>query len=89
MSLKKNFLDHTLKMKSFVAVLVFCISLSSLTVSAQDDEKYSRRYDNIDVDLIFRTRLLNNFIDCLLDKKPCSPEGKDLKGKLNDPEKGN
>lgn len=73
-------------MKAFVVVLIFCINLLSLTVVilAQDDEKYSRRYDNIDVDLIFRTRLLSNFVDCLLDKKPCSPEGKDLKSKCNE-----
>jgi Insect pheromone-binding family, A10/OS-D len=58
-------------------------SFSSLS-STGDDEKnyYSRRYDSIDVDTIFRSqRLLNNYVDCLLDKKPCPPEGKDLKRK--------
>lgn len=58
-------------------------SISSLG-TASDDEKnyYSRRYDSIDVDTIFRSqRLLNNYVDCLLDKKSCPPEGKDLKRK--------
>lgn len=67
------------RMKLF---LLLCTALLALTpsTSAQGDEKYSRRYDNIDVNTIFRSsRLLNNYVDCLLDKKPCPPEGKDLK----------
>lgn len=65
-------------------ILVFFFALlSSFTSSlAQTSENnyYSRRYDNLDVNLIFRSaRLLNNYVDCLLDKKPCPPEGKDLK----------
>lgn len=54
------------------------------TVKAQGNAKnfYSSRYDSLDVNTIFRSsRLLNNYVDCLLDKKPCPPEGKDLKSK--------
>jgi Insect pheromone-binding family, A10/OS-D len=47
-----------------------------------DSRYYSTRYDNLDVETFFRSsRLLSNYIDCLLDKKPCPPEGKDLKRK--------
>lgn len=67
------------------SLIVFAISLIQATlIFAQDDDKnlYSKRYDSIDVETIFRsTRLLNNYVDCLLDKKPCPPEGKDLKRK--------
>ena len=67
-------------------VLIFlsiCLILLNLT-SAQRDESYyySSRFDNIDINNIFRSRLLNHYVDCLLDKKPCPPEGKDLKRKL-------
>jgi Insect pheromone-binding family, A10/OS-D len=68
-------------MKTF---LLICAALLALTpsLSAQGEEKYSRRYDNIDVNTIFRSsRLLHHYVDCLLDKKPCPPEGKDLKRK--------
>jgi hypothetical protein len=71
------------KMKVFVAVLFLFITFLT-AAKAQGDEKnfYSRRYDSIDVNTIFRSsRLLNNYVDCLLDKKPCPPEGKDLKSK--------
>ena len=70
-------------MKVFVAVLFLC-TISFTLIAAQGDEQfyYSRRYDSIDVNTIFRSsRLLNNYVDCLLDKKPCPPEGKDLKSK--------
>jgi Insect pheromone-binding family, A10/OS-D len=70
-------------MKLFSAVL-FLFTTSFTASKAQGDEKnyYSRRYDSIDVNTIFRSsRLLNNYVDCLLDKKPCPPEGKDLKSK--------
>jgi Insect pheromone-binding family, A10/OS-D len=66
-------------MKTFALT---CAALLAVAL-AQSEEKYSRRYDNIDVNTIFRSsRLLNNYVDCLLDKKPCPPEGKDLKRKF-------
>lgn len=69
-------------MNVLLTVLFVCSILSPLT-SAQEggDYYYSRRYDNIDINNIFRSRLLNHYVDCLLDKKPCPPEGKDLKRK--------
>lgn len=78
-------------MKAILVFSFFFTISSSLTPSlAQNREKnyYSRRYDNLDVNLIFSSsRLLNNYVDCLLDKKPCPPEGKDLKSKISDDEK--
>ena len=72
-------------MKVLLAVLLVCSTLLILPppTSTQDpgDFYYSRRYDNIDINNIFRSRLLNHYVDCLLDKKPCPPEGKDLKRK--------
>lgn len=45
-------------------------------------EKYTTKYDNIDVDTIVSSRrLLQNYVNCLLDKGPCTPEGKELKSK--------
>lgn len=38
------------------------------------------RYSNLDVDTILNSdRLVRNYVDCLLSRKPCSPEGKELK----------
>jgi hypothetical protein len=41
---------------------------------------YSRRYDNLNIDTILASpRLVTNYVECLLNRKPCPPEGKDLK----------
>lgn len=43
-------------------------------------DKYTTRYDNIDIDRIVASRrLLLNYVNCLLDKGPCTAEGKELK----------
>lgn len=40
------------------------------------------RYNNLNVDQILSSeRLVTNYVECLLSRKPCPPEGKDLKRK--------
>lgn len=49
-------------------------------VSAQNG---SSKYEYVDVDaLLSNHRTLNNYVNCVLDKGPCTPEGRDLKGEL-------
>lgn len=41
---------------------------------------YTNKYDNIDVDQVLASkRLVSNYVQCLLDKKPCTPEGAELR----------
>lgn len=78
-------MKNLLQISSFMLIAITIqLSTSIPLILAQGGEDvknyYSKRYDSIDVNLIFRSsRLLNNYVDCLLDKKPCPPEGKDLK----------
>lgn len=45
------------------------------------DDKYTTKYDNIDLDTILASdRLLKNYANCILDKGNCTPDGKELKG---------
>jgi hypothetical protein len=69
---------------SLVSIVLTSLAPSLTLAQGGEDVKslYSKRYDSLDINLIFRSsRLLNNYVDCLLDKKPCPPEGKDLKRK--------
>ena len=51
-------------------------------VSAQ---KYTTKYDNINLDDILKSeRLLNNYFNCLMDKGKCTPDGNELKRTLPD-----
>lgn len=46
------------------------------------DDKYTTKYDNINLDQILSNkRLLSGYTNCLLDKGPCSPDGTELKRK--------
>ncbi|XP_034480060.1 ejaculatory bulb-specific protein 3 [Drosophila innubila] len=59
------------------------IALAIVFVAAE--EKYTTKYDNIDVDEILKSdRLFNNYFKCLVDTGKCSPEGRELKKSLPD-----
>jgi hypothetical protein len=69
-------------MKQFVAVLSVLLVALVLAEAARirRDEKYTTKYDNINLDEILQSdRLLDNYIKCLLEKGKCSPEGTELK----------
>lgn len=57
------------------------ISLTTLfIVACFADEKYTTKYDNVDLDeIIGNKRLLKNYVNCLLDKGNCTPDGQELK----------
>lgn len=43
---------------------------------------YETRYDNIDLDeLLKNDRLRKNYVKCLLNEGPCTPDGQELKSK--------
>ncbi|XP_037945434.1 ejaculatory bulb-specific protein 3-like [Teleopsis dalmanni] len=67
-------------MKAFIYIALFA---SIAVVMAQD--KYTTKYDNIDVDEILKSdRLFNNYFKCLMDTGKCTPDGRELKKTLPD-----
>uniref|UniRef100_A0A1S5VFI4 Chemosensory protein n=2 Tax=Meteorus pulchricornis TaxID=51522 RepID=A0A1S5VFI4_9HYME len=61
--------------------VVFIIAVVAVVMGA----KYTTKYDNVDLDQILKSnRLLNNYVDCLLSKRTCTPDGKELKENLPD-----
>nr|AYN70622.1 chemosensory protein 2 [Bactrocera minax] len=49
------------------------------------EDKYTTKYDNIDVDEILKSdRLFNNYFKCLIETGKCTPEGRELKKTLPD-----
>lgn len=69
-------------MMKFVLVASFLV----LAVSAKPAEKagkYTTKYDNIDIEeILHNDRLFNNYYSCLLGTGKCTPDGAELKGKL-------
>lgn len=61
------------------AVLILLV-----TVGVALGQQYTDKYDNIDLDQILRSeRLLANYVNCLLDKGKCTPDGAELKSKYH------
>ncbi|THK33221.1 ejaculatory bulb-specific protein 3 [Diachasma alloeum] len=68
-------------MKIAVFVLLSCLVA---VISARPD-KYTTKWDNIDVDQILNNdRILNNYVNCLLEEGNCTAEGRELKSVLPD-----
>ena len=64
-------------MKNF-AIVALCLLVAYC--SAQD--KYTTRYDGIDLDQILKSeRLFQNYYNCLMDTGKCTPDGRELKRK--------
>ncbi|XP_055635337.1 ejaculatory bulb-specific protein 3-like [Toxorhynchites rutilus septentrionalis] len=64
--------------------IVLCLSLA-VTIWISAAEKYTTKYDNIDLEEIFKsTRLMNNYLNCLKTVGPCTPDGRELKDSLPD-----
>lgn len=60
----------------------YLVVLTCVIAAAIADEKYTDKYDNIDIqEILDNKRLLHSYIDCIMDRGKCTPEGKELKGK--------
>nr|ABM55580.1 OS-D-like protein [Maconellicoccus hirsutus] len=74
-------------MKSF-SILTIVLSVFVCYISAEDktsQTQYTTRYDNINLEEILSSkRLVNNYVQCLVNGKPCSPEGLELRKILPD-----
>ncbi|XP_058987077.1 ejaculatory bulb-specific protein 3-like [Musca domestica] len=52
---------------------------------AMPQDKYTTKYDSIDLDEILKSdRLFNNYFNCLMDQGNCTPEARELKKILPD-----
>lgn len=67
------------KMKIIVA---FLLVVAALYVDGACVEKYTTKYDSFDIDSVLSNRrLLESYVNCLLEKGKCTKEGVELKSK--------
>ncbi|XP_062552546.1 ejaculatory bulb-specific protein 3-like [Armigeres subalbatus] len=58
----------------------FIVALALLAVVAADEDKYTSKYDSVDIDEILRSeRLFKNYFACLMDTGACTPDVNELK----------
>lgn len=66
-----------------VSVICLLLVVAVAYVAARpEEEKYTDKFDNIDIDQILNSdRLLNNYFKCLMEEGRCTAEGTELKSK--------
>lgn len=65
-------------------MIKFIVVLSAVVALALADDKYTTKYDNVNIDEILgNPRLYSKYLSCLLNEPDakCTPDGKVLKGK--------
>lgn len=61
-------------------VLIVFFGLCAIALAQQ--RQYTNQFDNINVDQVLgNDRILTSYIKCLLEKGPCTREGRELKRK--------
>jgi hypothetical protein len=61
------------------------VLLGAVLAAAEKPKTYSTKYDNVDVDSILgNSRILTNYIKCMLDEGPCTPDARELKSEYLD-----
>nr|QEI46806.1 chemosensory protein 8 [Galleria mellonella] len=64
-------------------ILVVCCLVAA--VVARPSDKYTDKYDNLDIqEILENKRLLEAYVNCILDKGKCTAEGKELKEHLQE-----
>lgn len=72
----------TFCLSTTVLITLFVLVVSFDQARAADNNAYSTKYDNFDVlSVLSSKRLVSNYGNCLLDRSPCTPQGKFLKGR--------
>ncbi|MCP6484304.1 A10/OS-D family protein, partial [Klebsiella pneumoniae] len=87
-------------MDSRIVFAVVCVVLASFAADqavgapqksataatpSKETSTYTNKYDNIDVEQVLASkRLVTSYVQCLLDKRPCTPEGAELRKILPD-----
>lgn len=66
---------------SFVAV--FAVLVAVVAAAPKPDEKYTTKYDSVNIkEILENERLLTGYLKCLKGKGSCTPDGAELKSKL-------
>ncbi|XP_023021662.2 ejaculatory bulb-specific protein 3 isoform X1 [Leptinotarsa decemlineata] len=65
-------------------IAAFCL-ITAISSAIPEKTRYTTKYDNVNLEEIIKNdRLLKNYVDCLLDKGKCTPDGLELKKNMPD-----
>ncbi|XP_059621749.1 ejaculatory bulb-specific protein 3-like [Phlebotomus argentipes] len=62
-------------------IVLLCLTI--VTVLSASEDKYTDRYDDMDIEgILDNSRILTNYIKCLVNEGPCTPDARELKSIL-------
>ncbi|KAI4468647.1 chemosensory protein-related [Holotrichia oblita] len=68
-----------------IMLLYLLLSVILIVPISGGDEKYTTKYDNMDIEhILSNDRLLSKYVQCLLDLAPCTVDGLELKKNMPD-----
>nr|AMP19496.1 chemosensory protein 1 [Tomicus yunnanensis] len=71
-----------LKLVLLSSLLIF---MGHAKAGVTEKSQYTTKYDNVDInEVVHNERLLKNYVYCLLEKGPCTPDGLELKKNMPD-----
>ena len=71
--------DKVATMRTFMSI-VFFSALVNFVLCRPENKMYTTKYDELDVNALLKSeRLLMIYVGCLLDEKPCTADGAELK----------
>ncbi|CAB3234970.1 unnamed protein product [Arctia plantaginis] len=64
---------------------MFLLAYCAIQTNMAETSTYTTKYDGIELkEILSNDRILTNYVRCLLDEGPCTPDGKELKKNLPD-----
>ena len=64
---------------NFITLITLCLATASFVLSAEDNSKYTTKYNNFDIDSVLNNeKILKNYVNCLVGEGNCTPQGRDL-----------
>nr|ALN66864.1 chemosensory protein [Phenacoccus solenopsis] len=61
-------------------LVLLALCALAVSVAYAEEEKFTDKYDNVDLDEVLKNeRLFNSYYKCLMDQGKCTPEGAELK----------
>jgi Insect pheromone-binding family, A10/OS-D len=81
-SLHSSPINSSAEMHQYRALVVLALlAAAAQAAPANKQDKYTEKYDTVDIDGILASdRLVNNYFNCLMVRGPCTPEGTELRG---------
>ncbi|KAH1007266.1 hypothetical protein HUJ04_004523 [Dendroctonus ponderosae] len=78
-------IHNKIKCKSVIMKIFIIVCCAFIGLVLADTPKYTTKYDNVDLEEIIKSdRLMKNYVNCLLEKGKCTPDGAELKRVLPD-----